>query len=156
MSKLGKLNEPLALAATISVLQRIRAVKNEMRLHRKQGDTTKLQACEKALSELIELARLVDIEISHHIYAAQNILENRNRGQRVSRRDFEAVRHLIHATPERIEALRLVLVEGKTFQAAAGKFGWSRQAIHKTLPLFYGALEKRADEINKIYPPDKY
>ncbi len=156
MSKLSKLDEPLAVEFIKIIRLRMRETKNEMRGHRKAGRRQELNACEKALSELWHVYRLAEIEINHHIYAAKNILEARAYGKNnISKHSFDAVKHLIHASPERIEALRLVLVEGKTYQAAAEQFGWSRQAIHKTLALFYEAMRKREGQIDNIYPPEQ-
>jgi predicted DNA-binding protein (UPF0251 family) len=156
MSKLSKLDEPLAVEFFRILTLRIRGLKNDIRRHKKQGAAREVVAgYEKALSELLEAYRLSDIAMNHHIFAPLNILERKGfKEKRVSLSDFNAVKHLVHATPERIEALKMVLVDGKTYQAAADKFGWSRQAVHQTITLFYDAMERRADKVLSIYPPE--
>ena len=51
--------------------------------------------------------------------------------------EFEAVAHLAIAlagfNPERLQAARMVMVDGNTFRSAAEKYGTSHQSVSKTV-----------------------
>lgn len=56
--------------------------------------------------------------------------------RRMTAAEFEAVRGLIHMSPERIAAARAVLVDGETLSAAAEPYGWHRQAADTAVRAF--------------------
>jgi len=81
---------------------------------------------------------------------------------RVKRRmlavEFESVRPLLNISAERVEAARLVLVEGHTLQTAGNRFGWSRQAVGDTINVVWKTLEnyRKAQDAtaSERLPPD--
>ena len=74
--------------------------------------------------------------------------------------EFEAVRPLLkNISPERIEAARLALVEGRTLQAIGLMFGWTRQAaddavavVWKTTESYRAALRAGAEASARLPP----
>ena len=56
--------------------------------------------------------------------------------------EFAAIVPLLRISENRIEAARLVLVEGVTWQAIAEKYGWSRQAVGGTVNAVWRMVEK--------------
>jgi hypothetical protein len=57
--------------------------------------------------------------------------------------EFEAVRHLLNISDERVEAARLALVGGHTNAGIAKQFGWkSRQAVGECVDAVWQALQR--------------
>lgn len=57
--------------------------------------------------------------------------------------EFQAVRHLLNISDERIEAARLALVVGQTNAGIAKQFGWSsRQAVGECVDVVWQALQR--------------
>jgi hypothetical protein len=73
--------------------------------------------------------------------------------------EFEAVRPLLKISEERIEAARMVLVDGATFQAAGDKFGWTRQSTGDVVDTVWKAFEmcresqRAATKAGTLLPP---
>jgi predicted DNA-binding protein (UPF0251 family) len=157
MSKLGKLEEPLAYEFFKVLANRMRALKNEARRHRKSGNKKALACTEKAIEELLTLYWLADRVVTSHIYTPLTLLMRKSRKEKgVTLKEFNAVKPLLKASTERIEALELVLVNRMSQPKAAKQYGWCKQAMSRTMDLFYETLMKRANKVNEIYPPDRY
>ena len=58
---------------------------------------------------------------------------SRHAKRRLHAAEFEAVRPLLNISEERIEAARLALVDGLTFQSIGRRYGWSKQAVGDTV-----------------------
>lgn len=73
-------------------------------------------------------------------------METNQKSRRAKRRiisaEFDAVRPLLNISSDRIEAARLVLVEGKTLQAVGDKFECTRQAVGDTVNVVWRTLER--------------
>ena len=74
--------------------------------------------------------------------------------------EFNAVRHLLNISEDRIEAARQVLVEGRTFQSVGDQFGWTWQSVFdavdvvwKTYERYLKALRAEADATAKTSKP---
>jgi hypothetical protein len=62
--------------------------------------------------------------------------------RRVTAAEFDAARSLLNISAERIEAARAAMVEGKTLQAAADRYGWARQSVGDSVNVVWKALER--------------
>lgn len=56
--------------------------------------------------------------------------------------EFASIVPLLRISENRIEAARLALVEGVTWQIIAEKYGWSRQAVGGTINAVWRLVEK--------------
>ena len=56
--------------------------------------------------------------------------------------DFEAVLPLLNISEERCDAAKAFLVEGKTLQAVATTYGWTRQAVNGAVTIVWQTLER--------------
>jgi len=62
--------------------------------------------------------------------------------RRMTGAEFEAVRPLLNISEDRISAARAALVEGKTFEAAAMPYGWTRQAVNAAVAVVWKTRER--------------
>ena len=62
--------------------------------------------------------------------------------RRMNAVEFDAVRLLLNISNDRANAARSVLVDDKTYQAAADQFGWSRQAVGVTVNVVWRTFLK--------------
>lgn len=65
-----------------------------------------------------------------------------NDSRRLDPADFAAARVLVNISPTRVEAARLVLVEGHAAQAVADHFGVTRQAVAASVHVIRAAVER--------------
>jgi virulence-associated protein VapD len=64
--------------------------------------------------------------------------------------EFISVRHLLNISDDRINAARCVLVDGKTYQAVADQFGWSRQAVGDSVNIVWRTFLKLREAQNAM------
>ncbi len=69
-------------------------------------------------------------------------MTRRRTAQRLEPHDFAAARVLVDISATRVEAARLVLVEGHTAQAVANHFGVTRQAVASSVHVLLVAVER--------------
>lgn len=66
--------------------------------------------------------------------------------------EFEAVRHLLAISEDRVEAARAALVEGRTLKSIGDQYGWTRQAVNGAVGIVWETFERyreaRSAEIN--------
>lgn len=147
-SRYRKLDVPLAHEFFKILAHRNRALKNEARKYRFLNDVEALAKVERAISELLKVSYQAEFSVSQYILTPQELIERRNsKDKSMSLIEFEAVKHFIPASSERIEALKSVLVDRCSYSTVAARYGWTRQAVGKTVKLFYTALEERADDV---------
>ena len=60
--------------------------------------------------------------------------------RRVTAAEFDAVKPLLHISPDRIDAARAALVDGLTHQQIASPHGWTRQAVNDAVTVVWKVL----------------
>jgi len=78
--------------------------------------------------------------------------------RRMTGPEFEAVRPLLNISEDRIVAARAALVDGKTFEAAAAPYGWTRQAVNAAVGVVWKTRERllesqQARSVREPSPP---
>jgi len=133
----------------IILARNLRTLKNRARAARKQGGNADLllgfkqsiKIAERGLKEIKE-------RYNYSCFALPGeILKKRNeRNPRLNGSDFLTIKYLLKLSDERMDALQSVLVDGETYQTAADRHGWTRQAVGKTVKLFWDTLQAFVDD----------
>lgn len=139
-----EINEALELIKLMA--KRLRDLKNRARRERKCGCAKYINASyEMAVAELT--SAYSDLKALHKCYGsvAADLLVRRYERIPVSEFEFNAVKHLIKVSPERLEALKSALVHKETYLSIANRYGWTKQAVGFTIKLFYEKLKEHVD-----------